>query len=217
MPRDLYIWALEYNASPDSFKYSEIPAFKERNKTFTGSSILNAKMSSTVFKFLGQQKTSSAKKQWKIIYKATKDGWTSQQFHAKCDNQGETICFFKTNTGYIFGGYNAQSWTSNSTYAVDYSSFLFTLQNSKGFSPGIAPHIPGKANSCYGCSTYGPTWGGGHDLYIVSSPNTSSGSYSNLGYSYGVTGMTYNTNPIKAFLAGGYNFTLVEFECYKVK
>eukprot|EP01080_Neovahlkampfia_damariscottae_P003965 gene3965-7221_t len=217
MPRDLYIWALEYNASPDSFKYSEIPAFKERNKTFTGSSILNAKMSTQIFKWLGQQKAPAAKKQWKLIYNASKDGWTSQQFHSKCDNQGETICVFKASNGYIFGGYNAKPWTSNSTYAIDYTSFLFSLTNSKGYNPTLVPHMPGKGNSCYGCSTYGPTWGGGHDLYIVSNPNVSTGSYSNLGYSYSVQGMTYNTNPIKSFLAGAYNFMLTDFECFKVK
>jgi len=217
MPRELYVWALEYNASPDSFKFSSIPSFKERAKCFFGGSLLNAQCSSALFKFLSTTKCDSAKKQWKLIYKASKDGFASTTFHTLCDNQGETITVIKSSNGYIFGGYNPCNWTSTSVYTNDMKTFLFSLVGAKGFQPTLIPSMTGKGNSTYGCSTYGPTWGGGHDLYLVSGCDKSTGSYSNLGYSFQLTGQTYNTTTIKNFLAGSYNFTVSEIEVYKIK
>jgi hypothetical protein len=217
MPRELYVWALEYNASPESFKFSSIPSFKERAKCFFGGSLLSAGHSSQLFRFLSQAKCDSAKKQWKVIYKASKDGFASTTFHQKCDNQGETITVIKASNGYLFGGYNPQSWTSNSVYTNDGKTFLFSLVGAKGQQPTLCPTISGKGNSTYGCSTYGPTWGGGHDLYLVSGCDKSSGSYSNLGYSFSAPGLTYNTQPCKDFLAGSYNFMVTEIEVYKIK
>lgn len=156
MPRELYVWALEYNASPESFKFSSVPSFKERAKCFFGGSLLSAQGASAIFKFLAQTKCDSSKKQWRLIYKASKDGFSSQNFHNFCDNQGETITVIKSSNGYIFGGYNPVNWTSSSVYTNDMKTFLFSLVNAKGFNPTLIPSISGKGNSTYGCSTYGP-------------------------------------------------------------
>jgi hypothetical protein len=51
----------------------------------------------------------------------------------------------------------------------------------------------------------------------VSGCDKSSGSYSNLGYSFSAPGLTYNTQPCKDFLAGSYNFMVTEIEVYKIK
>jgi hypothetical protein len=53
-------------------------------------------------------------------------------------------------------------------------------------------------------------------LDICSNPNTSTSNYSNLGYTYDLSGYTYNTPQIKQYLAGGYNFTVKEIEVFKM-
>jgi len=68
--------------------------------------------------------------------------------------------------------------------------------------------------SIYNGGGYGPTWGGGHDLYVCNNPNTTNSSYSNLGHSYSCKGLVYGSNEIKNYLAGSYNFTLTEIETY---
>jgi hypothetical protein len=40
-----------------------------------------------------------------LIYQATRDGWTADNFHNKCDYQGPTITIVKTNKNRIFGGF----------------------------------------------------------------------------------------------------------------
>ena len=44
-------------------------------------------------------------KKMTLLYRSTKDGALSNNFHEKCDNQGPTIILCKHEKGYIFGGF----------------------------------------------------------------------------------------------------------------
>ena len=46
-----------------------------------------------------------------LIYRASRDGWESINFHAYCDNKGPTVTVVKSEN-YIFGGFTEQSWNS---------------------------------------------------------------------------------------------------------
>ena len=48
-----------------------------------------------------------------LIYRGTKDGMTSKDFHNKCDNKGKTICLFLNEKDNIFGGYSSIPWQNN--------------------------------------------------------------------------------------------------------
>ena len=62
---------------------------------------------------------------------------------------------------------------------------------------------------------YGPTFGGGHDLYIANNANAGTASYTNFGHTYKPpTGYSYNTVKTKNLLAGTYNFTPSDVEVY---
>ena len=63
----------------------------------------------------------------------------------------------------------------------------------------------------YNGGNYGPTFGGGHDLYIADNCRSSGSSYSNLGHSYKVN---YYTGQKKKLLAGSYRFRCAEYEVY---
>ena len=67
------------------------------------------------------------------------------------------------------------------------TAFLFSLVNNPGRGP-ITFKPPGEVYSyeyaVYSCSGYGPTFGSGWDIYIVSDASSSTASFSNLGYVY---------------------------------
>jgi len=157
------------------------------------------------------------KKKWKLIYRATTDGFDTSNFHSKCDNQGPTIVIIKSNQGNIFGGFNKNAWISNNAYTTSSENFLFSYKNqdSKIKKP-IQLKCHGTSTAAYGGSGYHITFGGGHDLYLCSGCNSINSSYSNLGHSYTPPyGYTYNNQNAKDFLAGAYNFTVAEIEVFK--
>jgi hypothetical protein len=104
----------------------------------------------------------SSWKKWKLAYRGSTQGFLASQFHAHCDNKGETLTVIKTNTNYICGGYNPQSWMSRNTYINDVRAWLFTLTNQHQ-APRRLNHINGTS-AIYDHVSYGPTFGANHDL-----------------------------------------------------
>jgi len=146
-----------------------------------------------------------------LIYRGSRDGMTSNDFHKKCDNQGPTITLLRNDKGYIFGGYTSVSWTGDGNFHSDSKSFLFTLTNINGSEPTKFP-ISSTDNSVYHHNNYGPTFGGGHDIYI-NQDFINKNSYANFPSSYkdiiGKGNSTFSGN------FGNYNFKLNEIEIFK--
>ena len=80
-------------------------------------------------------------KRMELIYRATRDGSTSKDFHKKCDNQGPTISLFKNDKGYIFGGYASISWFDKGRHKSAPDSFIFTLSNIYNTEPAKFPYV----------------------------------------------------------------------------
>ena len=40
-----------------------------------------------------------------LLYRGTRDGMNSKNFHEKCDEKGPTITLFRNDKGNLFGGY----------------------------------------------------------------------------------------------------------------
>ena len=98
-------------------------------------------------------------------------------------------------------------------YRYSSTAFLFSLVNKPGWGP-VKFSSPGRYNNyhTYSCYSYGPTFGGGHDIYIA---NYRSGSYSSLGYSYEPpAGHSYGSSFTQSFLAGSYYFVPDEVEVF---
>ena len=91
-----------------------------------------------------------------FLYRGTRDGKSCNDFHNKCDNKGPTICLYKSEKGYIFGGYTPISWKSSGYWQELNNSFIFTLTNIYD-KPTKFPHIDGK-NSVFHRSDRGPTF-----------------------------------------------------------
>lgn len=61
---------------------------------------------------------------------------------------------------------------------------------------------------------YGPTFGAGHDLYLVDNCHSMGSSYTNLGNSYQLPSNYKYGGNAKTMLAGTYNFKCSEYEVY---
>jgi hypothetical protein len=103
---------------------------------------------------------------FKLIFRASRDGNTSEAFHAKCDYKEATIVIVKiSNSEHIVGGYNPLFWDSNSGWKFTKDSFIFSFTNRNNFQTAKVGHVT-NANYAIQCSnSYGPTFGGGIDLF----------------------------------------------------
>lgn len=118
---------------------------------------------------------------WKLAYKASRDGWESTRFHALCDNKGESVTVVSHSSGaFLIGGYTSLPWNSTGSYFEDPQASLFTLVN----PDSVTAQFPSKSHAIYCNPLYGPTFGGGHDLYVSNNSKTSAASFCNFPSEY---------------------------------
>jgi hypothetical protein len=121
------------------------------------------------------------------------NGQTSIDFHNAVDGQGRTVSVFRVFDGIasqLIGGYNPQSWTFFDGYHftpldAQRTAFIFNLtvpaiQRQNLIGEGA---VSSGEYQSYNFFTYGPTFGGGHDL-TVDFALTTGGAHN---YSYGGT------------------------------
>ena len=125
-------------------------------------------------------------------------GDTSTAFHSAADGQGTTFSLFEVTytdpmsgeaPTAVIGGYNPQSWSSIDGWHFTTPdalrvAFIYNLttgvQQKQRLQTDPLDSTIGK-DQTYNVPNYGPTFGGGHDIFVNS--NLSSGSA--LQYSYG--------------------------------
>ena len=54
---------------------------------------------------------------WKLCWRASRDGWGSSRFHSLCDEKGPTVTIVKVGK-YIFGGYTSLSWGTRKYHSL---------------------------------------------------------------------------------------------------
>ncbi len=148
-----------------------------------------------------------------LLYRASRDGYSSAAFHSKCDDKGATIVIAKVkNSEQIIGGYNPLYWYSSYTYLSTRDSFIFSfsdknnLQSAKvGYSNGI--------NSVGGYTTNGPVFGGnsgchlavsGLSGYWFSNPTANNKSYPKIG----IPEKNFNVDDYEVFQVVDQNYHL---------
>ena len=84
-----------------------IEQLEDKYSGFLGSSLIvkNGTHQSALQSWLPPNATCS------VLYRASTDGDTPDDFHRCCDNKGPTLVLIKSGE-YIFGGYTSQSWIS---------------------------------------------------------------------------------------------------------
>jgi hypothetical protein len=99
---------------------------------------------------------------------------------------------------------------------INENAFLFSLTN-RDNRPCKRKIDENKCrNAVYYSPRYGPTFGGGHDIYICNNANSRTSSSSNLGLTFLHPEYEYESSEAQSFLAGSCNFQLSEIEIYKI-
>jgi hypothetical protein len=148
-------------------------------------------------------------KSFRLLYRATRDGFFGNIFHQKCDSKSPTIVIIKSDLNSVFGGYTAALWNP-SGFKQDQTAFIFSLRR-RGFnstekfhvvSTNHAIHVP-SANSM-------PIFGRGNEIFICDSSDIFKDSNTNCAGNYEC--------PIggNSHLAGAFNFFTSEIEVFQV-
>jgi hypothetical protein len=155
-----------------------------------------------------------AQEKWKLLYRASEDGFSAECFHMKCDLMPNTLTIVKSTNGNVFGGYTQAAWDSVRTKKDDEYAFVFSLINQDN-TPVKIPIAKDQVKSAIYCHpTYGPTFGKGSDFYISSDSNRNPKSYSRLSYSFRHPNYEYGSEESRNFLAGSHRFLTSEVEVY---
>ncbi len=152
--------------------------------------------------------------EWSLIYRASRDGFSSEDFHFNCDNLTKTLTIIKSENGNIFGGYIEKEWDSESETLKDPNAFIFSLIN-KDNKP-FKSIISNKGDYAAYCSPeYGPNFGGDeNELLDICIFDFNEGRFS-FGYSFKHPDYEAGSEEAKSILAGSHNFKTIEIEVYK--
>ena len=146
-----------------------------------------------------------------MLFTSDKDGDSSNTFHYHCDGVFPTVTVILDTSGRRFGGYSTQSWSrciiGNSTSRAPYS-FIFNLTNKKKYK--LVDQMNASAIGRY--ESYGPTFGGGFDLYIANQCKSNTNSCcTKSSYNTGNTNLLGENGTTK-FQVTNYEVYLVVFE-----
>ena len=142
-------------------------------KSFEGTSFLNNDEKKLISKWISPTKVIK----FNLLFSTNKDGDSSSTFHYYCDGIFPTVTVVLDTSGRRFGGYSTQNWcqsTVGSSYARAPDSFIFNLSNKQKYDL-----IQFNTSAVYRYNSYGPTFGGGHDLCLASSCRSNTSSYCN--------------------------------------
>jgi hypothetical protein len=151
---------------------------------------------------------------WSLLYRGTRDGFGTNEFHSKCNGKSNTLTLLKAKeNNFIFGGFTMVSWDSSSGWKSDANAFIFSLTN-KDNQPLKMKVDPNRHEYAIICNPEcGPTFGA--DIYIADNANTTMDSFSNLGCTYSHPQYAFETEEAKTFLADTYEFQFDEIEVYE--
>ena len=115
-----------------------------------------------VKKELQKQKDLNRIKEWispgkdikfKLLFKKSRDGNTTKDFHDLCDNKGKTLIIIETIEGRKFGGVTYDNWNTNNSWRINPKDFVFSLDSNKKYN------YSGRGNTTVGDITYGFAFG----------------------------------------------------------
>lgn len=150
--------------------------------------------------------------EWRLLYRASRDGFGAIDFHRKCDGYRNALVIIKSLNGNVFGGYTDEDWSGNGVFKNDPNAFIFSLIN-KEKQPLVLKCIEPQYAIWCGPNN-GPVFAGGPDINIADHSNMNIDSLSNLGYSYKHPEYMLGTTEAQSFLAGTPKFQTLNIEVY---
>jgi len=144
----------------------------------------------------------------KLLYKATRDGFSYEEFQKRCCGIKNTLVIAKTNSEKIIGGFTPLVWdVPNEPYFYmedpNMETFLFSVDLAEKYD------LKPKQFAVCLSQKNGPIFGGGSDLEIVDGCDKQYNNCSNIGHSF-----NYSKKP-EAFYGRG-KYLVTEYEVYHI-
>jgi hypothetical protein len=159
-------------------------------------------------------------KRWALLWRGSRDGFTAQEFHRRCDGHANTLTLILDTDGNVFGGFTPVEWESDryGKFKGDDSlrSFLFTLKNPHGVPPrkfALQNDMKEYAIIC----TYDYCALFGKGIGVSNNCNTNRDSYTKIG-TRSRNDRTYaNDTDFEYFFTGATNFTVKNIEVFEIE
>ena len=135
-----------------------------------------------------------------LLYRASRDGWTANAFHARCDSSSSTITLVRVQaqgsetTDSIVGGFSSVSWGGNGGCSASPGAFLFMVKGGSGGGPGhFQPTKWGLRHGSTDRAVFrypsgGPTFGGGKASDLLINMSGSPVIFFAFGFTYDIPG-----------------------------
>ena len=122
----------------------------------------------------------------RLIFRASEHEFRAAAFHQKCDNIANTLTVARTEFGKTIGGFSKYKWNepNNLSHVVNSNRETFLLHFD--YSQKMVPIVDNRLIYCR--NDFGPTFGGGHDLYIGDNCFDVYSSYANFPNTYNFEG-----------------------------
>nr|XP_033771778.1 interferon-induced protein 44-like [Geotrypetes seraphini]XP_033771779.1 interferon-induced protein 44-like [Geotrypetes seraphini] len=139
-----------------------------------------------------------------LLYKGSVHGYTVVAFHAKCDFQGPSLVVAYNNSGFVFGGYSSQGFSSSNQYIKDEKAFLFSLNKGETQDKPVKIPVKNANQAVTDMKDKGPNFGAGSLCFLITGADATT---------------TPNDNYCEFNLAEfhGNDTALVECEVYRVE
>jgi hypothetical protein len=154
-------------------------------------------------------------KQFKLLWRGSRDGFGASEFHRRCDGHAKTLTMILDTKRNIFGGFTPVEWETPvhvNIWKADDSrkSFLFTLQNPHSIAPRQFALKPAEKHKAIRCdSRCGPCFS---DMAVSNNCNANTGSCTSLGGTY-----TNDTRlPGDTVFTGSESFQVKEIEVFEI-
>eukprot|EP00347_Sterkiella_histriomuscorum_P004770 403359176 len=177
--------------------------------------LVDAEIQKQMSSLLCLKMPSHSSKKYELLYRGTRDGFTALRFHELCDNRGPTIFFILSEYGQVFGGFTSVSWTSPNQMQSTSDQFAYLFSLSKRT-------IHKQVRNQSGAVQHHKNWmcylGYCGDINISDNCDNNSNSLCDFGGTYELPfGYEYQSNEAKSYLAGKYQYKVLEIEVYSLK
>ena len=173
-------------------------------KSFNGTSFLKDEEKKQISKWIHPNKVI----RFNMLFNTVNDGDSSSTYHYYCDGVFPTVTVVVDTSGRRFGGYSTHDFCQSpigSNYSRAPDSFIFNLTNNKKFE--LNNNL--NTSAIFRHNSYGPTFGGGHDLCIANQCISNTSSYCNKS--------SYNTGNNNLLDGNGQtSFQVSNYEVYQV-
>jgi hypothetical protein len=156
------------------------------------------------------------KKQFRLLWRGSRDGFGAAQFHKRCDGHANTLTLIMDTEKNVFGGFTPVKWESDRSGGDEsQKSFLFTLKNPRNVTARKLALRPERWRCAISYDmNAGPIFGNSGDIWVSDHCN------SNTDSSTGQFGDTYMgdtelDNP-ESFFTGSDHFQVSEIEVFEL-